>query len=189
MGDLLSKFSEPDSPAATATATTTTMSSPNSDQPSSETPESQTPIEKIPDPPTDPNAAQTQSEEKSNSVKDGDNKEEEGEEEECGFCLFMKGGGCKEIFTAWEKCVEEGEKNGEDIVGKCSQVTENLTKCMQQHSDYYAPLLEAEKAAEAEVANQLEEERERLKKEEESGDKGKEDSLGVSAPDEKKSLS
>ncbi|KAL3628493.1 hypothetical protein CASFOL_027539 [Castilleja foliolosa] len=165
MGDLLSKFSEPDSP---------TMSSPNSDQPSSETPESQTLIGKIPDPPRD------------NTEEEGEEEEEEGE---CGFCLFMKGGGCKETFTAWKKCVEEGEKNGEDMVGKCSQVIENLTKCMQEHSDYYAPLLEVEKAAEAEVANQLEEERELSKKEEESGDKGKEDSLGVFVSDEKKSLS
>jgi hypothetical protein len=37
----------------------------------------------------------------------------EGEEEgECGFCLFMKDGGCKEEFVAWEKCVEDAEAAG-----------------------------------------------------------------------------
>ncbi|KAL3654249.1 hypothetical protein CASFOL_003930 [Castilleja foliolosa] len=157
------------------------MSPPNADQPNSEAPEPQTPIEKIPDLPADPHAAQIPSEEKSNeSVRDGDNKQEEdGDEEEgeCGFCLFMKGGGCKETFTEWEKCVEEGEKNEEDIVSKCYQVTANLKKCMEEHFEYYAPLLEAEKAAEAEAAKQFEEEKEGSKKEE--------DHLGVS--DDKKS--
>ncbi|GFQ02568.1 hypothetical protein PHJA_002400800 [Phtheirospermum japonicum] len=164
------------------------MSSPNPDQPNSKTLEPQIPIEKIPDPPTDPNTAQIQSEEKPNeTIKDGNNNEEEDEEEEgeCGFCLFMKGGGCKETFTEWEKCVEEGEKNEEDIVGKCYQATANLKKCMEEHSDYYAPLLQAEKAAEAEAAKQLEEERESSNKEEESGEKGKDENLGVS--DEKQS--
>lgn len=75
----------------------------------------------------------------------GEEKEEE--EGECGFCLFMKAGGCRETFTDWEKCVEEGEKNKEDIVEKCFQVTSALKKCMEAHSDYYAPLLEAEEAA------------------------------------------
>ncbi|XP_047953271.1 uncharacterized protein LOC125199226 [Salvia hispanica] len=80
--------------------------------------------------------------------------EEEEEEGECGFCLFMKAGGCRETFTDWEKCVEEGEKNKEDIVEKCVQATSALRKCMEAHSDYYAPLLDAEEA----VMKQLEEE-------------------------------
>lgn len=89
----------------------------------------------------------------------------EGEEEgECGFCLFMKGGGCKDSFIAWEDCVEEAEKNKEDIVTKCMEVTSMLKKCMDEHSDYYQPILAAEKAAEAEVKKELEAEK---KKEEE----------------------
>ncbi|KAI3970902.1 hypothetical protein MKX01_024549 [Papaver californicum] len=85
--------------------------------------------------------------------------EEEEEEGECGFCLFMKGGGCKDSFTAWEVCVEEGEKNKEDIVEKCSEITSLLKKCMDEHADYYAPILGAEKTMEEEVNNQLDQEK------------------------------
>lgn len=37
----------------------------------------------------------------------GGEEEEEEEEETCGFCIFMKGGGCKEAFEvgALEMCV------------------------------------------------------------------------------------
>ncbi|KNA24197.1 hypothetical protein SOVF_017950 [Spinacia oleracea] len=83
---------------------------------------------------------------------------EEEEEGECGFCLFMKEGGCKDEFIAWEKCVEDSEKNHEDIVEKCFDVTGNLKKCMIAHSDYYEPLLNAEKAAEEEVKQEMERE-------------------------------
>ncbi|XP_058095052.1 uncharacterized protein LOC131240680 [Magnolia sinica] len=85
----------------------------------------------------------------------GEDHEEE-EEGECGFCLFMKGGGCKEEFIAWEKCVEEADKNQEDVVEKCFEVTALLKKCMDAHADYYEPVLRAEKAMEEEVARELE---------------------------------
>ncbi|EOA36622.1 hypothetical protein CARUB_v10011860mg [Capsella rubella] len=92
----------------------------------------------------------------------------EGEEEgECGFCLFMKGGGCKDSFVAWEECVEEAEKTNEDIVTKCMEVTSLLKKCMDEHSDYYQPILAAEKAAEAEVKRELEDEKKKKMEEEE----------------------
>ncbi|OVA08960.1 GCK [Macleaya cordata] len=98
----------------------------------------------------------------SSNTKDGEEEgEDEGEEEEdgeCGFCLFMKGGGCKESFIAWEKCVEEGEKNKEDIVEKCSEITGLLKKCMDAHADYYEPILRAEKAMEEEATKELERE-------------------------------
>ncbi|XP_057509118.1 uncharacterized protein LOC130791800 [Actinidia eriantha] len=81
------------------------------------------------------------------------------EEEECGFCLFMKGGECRETFVAWEKCIEEAEKNKEDIVEKCFKVTAALKECMEAHPDYYAPILKAEKAAEAEAVRELEREK------------------------------
>lgn len=84
--------------------------------------------------------------------------EEEEEEGECGFCLFMKGGGCRESFMAWENCIEEAEKNKEDIVEKCFQVTGALKKCMEAHQDYYEPILRAEKAAEEEAIKELEKE-------------------------------
>ncbi|GMH27598.1 hypothetical protein Nepgr_029441 [Nepenthes gracilis] len=97
---------------------------------------------------------------------DGENKDREGGEEEeeegeCGFCLFMKGGGCRESFTAWEKCVEEADRNEEDLVEKCFEVTANLKKCMEAHSDYYEPILKAEKMAEEEAIKELEDEAEK----------------------------
>ncbi|XP_047319714.1 uncharacterized protein LOC124923787 [Impatiens glandulifera] len=85
--------------------------------------------------------------------------EEEEEEGECGFCLFMKGGGCKESFIGWENCIEEAEKKNEDIVEKCFEVTTALKKCMEAHSDYYEPILHAEKRAEEEAVNELQREK------------------------------
>ncbi|KAM6547411.1 hypothetical protein CsatB_019087 [Cannabis sativa] len=101
---------------------------------------------------------------------------EEEEEGECGFCLFMKGGGCRESFIAWENCIEEAEKKKEDIVEKCFQVTGDLKKCMEAHADYYEPILKAEKAAEEEVAKELEKE-EAAKDSEQNA--AKEDELGI----------
>ncbi|GMN35169.1 hypothetical protein TIFTF001_005132 [Ficus carica] len=102
-------------------------------------------------PPEDPNSSEK-------VADNGDQEEDEDEEGECGFCLFMKGGGCRDGFIAWEKCIEEAEKNKEDIVEKCFEVTGALKKCMEAHADYYEPVLKAEKAAEAEVAKELEKE-------------------------------
>ncbi|CAL5078403.1 unnamed protein product [Urochloa decumbens] len=82
--------------------------------------------------------------------------QEEEEEGECGFCLFMKAGGCKDVFVAWEECVEAAQKEGSDMVERCHEATANLKKCMDAHADYYAPVLQAEQAvnerAEAEAA-------------------------------------
>lgn len=89
--------------------------------------------------------------------------EEGGEEEEgeCGFCLFMKAGGCREEFIAWEKCVEEGDDKNEDIAEKCFEHTAILRKCMEAHPDHYGPLLEAEKVAHEQARKEFEEEKER----------------------------
>ncbi|KAE9607360.1 hypothetical protein Lal_00026832 [Lupinus albus] len=86
--------------------------------------------------------------------------EEEEEEGECGFCLYMKSGGCKDEFIDWEKCIEEAEKNKEDLVEKCAKVTAVLKQCMDSHSDYYEPILRAEKDAEKKVIDELEKEKE-----------------------------
>uniref|UniRef100_A0A3B6AXT4 GCK domain-containing protein n=1 Tax=Triticum aestivum TaxID=4565 RepID=A0A3B6AXT4_WHEAT len=56
------------------------------------------------------------------------------EEGECGFCLYMKAGGCKGGVR----------KEGSDMVERCFQVTTDLKKCMDAHADYYAPVLQAE---------------------------------------------
>lgn len=71
---------------------------------------------------------------------------------ECGFCLFMKGGGCRELFIEWDKCVEKGQK--EDNVGKCFKLATALMKCMEKHSDYYAPILQAVKEWKREKVNE-----------------------------------
>ncbi|KAK8567314.1 hypothetical protein V6N13_105290 [Hibiscus sabdariffa] len=84
---------------------------------------------------------------------------EEEEEGECGFCLFMKAGGCKESFVAWENCVDEAEKNDDDIAAKCMEVTAALRRCMEDHADYYEPILRAEKAAHEEAIRELEKEK------------------------------
>ena len=80
---------------------------------------------------------------------DGDGAEEE--EGECGFCLFMKGGPCREVFVAWEDCVEAAERRGENIVDSCFQATGLLRSCMEAHVEYYEPILRAEKAMEEEA--------------------------------------
>ncbi|XP_031123070.1 cilia- and flagella-associated protein 251-like [Ipomoea triloba] len=120
-------------------------------------PEPHAPFREFSDPPPEKSDQESQEE----IPKEGEEEEEEEEEGECGFCLFMKGGGCRDPFTEWEKCVEEGEKNKEDIVEKCFEVTSALKKCMEAHSDYYAPILQAEKAAEAEALKELEMEKEK----------------------------
>lgn len=73
----------------------------------------------------------------------------EEEEEECGFCLFMKGGECRDSFIAWEKCVQDLEKDkGNDVkLSKCIELVGLLKTCMEQHADYYSPVFRAEKAA------------------------------------------
>lgn len=87
------------------------------------------------------------------SVVSGGGEEGEEEKAECGFCLFMKGGGCEAEFTAWEKCVEEGETAGVDvdIVERCQDATLALRKCMDAHADYYEPILRAERAMAADL--------------------------------------
>lgn len=118
-----------------------------------------------PKPPKDPVQDQEINQEQPKSPKgpfqDQENHEEEEEEGECGFCLFMKAGGCKDTFVEWENCVMEGEKNNEDIVRKCFEVTAALKVCMQAHPDHYGILLDAQEAAENEALEELEKEKER----------------------------
>ena len=71
--------------------------------------------------------------------------EQEEEEPECGFCLFMKGGGCKEEFVEWEKCMEASEAEGVDVVEHCAKVTVALRSCMDRFPDYYEPILRVER--------------------------------------------
>lgn len=106
-----------------------------------------------------PKIHESKQEKKSIDVSESrDSQVPEGEEEElgeCAFCLFMKEGGCREEFVNWEKCVEEGEKNQEDIVEKCAEITFKMRKCMEANRDYYAPILQAEEV----VMKELEKEK------------------------------
>ena len=82
------------------------------------------------------------------------------EEEDCGFCTYMRAGPCGEVFTAWEKCVEDHRSRDEDFAKGCVPATRALTECMSEHKDYYelpdqepAPELETAPIAAATVAD------------------------------------
>ncbi|KAM5554253.1 hypothetical protein ABKV19_022568 [Rosa sericea] len=111
---------------------------------------------------TKPSAAKPEEDEAVQSEEE----EEDEEKGECGFCLYMKGGGCKESFVAWEECIEEAEKTNEDIAQKCFDLTSALRTCMLAHSDYYEPILRAEKAAEEEAIKELDKEKKEEKEKE-----------------------
>jgi cytochrome c oxidase subunit 6b len=70
-----------------------------------------------------------------------DSPEEEEEEEECGFCRYMKAGGCKQEFTAWSKCVDDNREGGKDFTEECRDATISLQECMLEHKDYYKDFL------------------------------------------------
>lgn len=70
------------------------------------------------------------------------------------FLAFMRGGGCKEPFKAWEDCLEVN-KNKEDMVLKCVGVFSMMSKCMEANSDYYHQLLAAKKTAQEHMENEL----------------------------------
>lgn len=111
------------------------------------------------DPKIDPPPASSP-ETKDCDVEDPKQEEEEEEEKaECGFCLYMKGGGCKDEFVAWEKCVEDAERDKEDIAEKCFGITSKLKQCMEAHADYYEPILSAEKAMTDSITEELENEK------------------------------
>ena len=77
-------------------------------------------------------------------------KQEDGEED-CGFCTYMRAGPCGEVFTAWEKCVEDHRSRDEDFAKGCVPATRALTERMSEHKDYYE-LPDQEPAPEPETA-------------------------------------
>ncbi|XP_010453320.1 PREDICTED: uncharacterized protein LOC104735263 [Camelina sativa] len=53
------------------------------------------------------------------------------------FSQFMKGGACKEVYTAFEDCFEKT-----DNIYKCpAKYSPLLIKCVDAHSEYYQPII------------------------------------------------
>ncbi|KFK38691.1 hypothetical protein AALP_AA3G147700 [Arabis alpina] len=59
------------------------------------------------------------------------------------YSEFMKGGPCKESFTAMEKCVKESGVPS----GKCNEPLIMFLECVSSHPDYYHPFLAVVKSA------------------------------------------
>ncbi|CAN1182954.1 hypothetical protein LINPERHAP1_LOCUS34623 [Linum perenne] len=112
-----------------------------SSQPSSTSPP-ETPPANMSSPSSSPK--RTVEEQRQTTVQESDKskkeeKAEEGEEEEeegqCRFCLFMKGGACKDAFIAWEDCVKVAEDEKDDLVVKCSEAIRVLKLCLDANPD------------------------------------------------------
>ena len=56
---------------------------------------------------------------------------------ECGFCKFMKAGPCGREFAAWESCLDQCKKSGEDFIEKCGSQTLGLRDCVDANPEYY----------------------------------------------------
>ncbi|KAI9991408.1 hypothetical protein PInf_019089 [Phytophthora infestans] len=56
---------------------------------------------------------------------------------ECGFCKFMKAGPCGKEFTAWETCLDNCKKSGDDFIEKCGAQTLALRDCVDANPEYY----------------------------------------------------
>lgn len=41
------------------------------------------------------------------------------DDEDCGFCGYMKAGPCGDVFTNWEDCVKMAQSKDEDFARKC----------------------------------------------------------------------
>mmetsp|Transcript_6613 Transcript_6613/g.11258 ORF Transcript_6613/g.11258 Transcript_6613/m.11258 type:complete len:142 (-) Transcript_6613:276-701(-) len=75
--------------------------------------------------------------------------EEEPEDpNECGWCKWMKAGGCKSEFEVWLKCVDDVRDAGRADVESCSAIMAPLWDCMQKNADYYEPQMDALKGGE-----------------------------------------
>ena len=48
------------------------------------------------------------------------------EDEDCGFCAYMRAGPCGETFTAWEDCVKLHQERNEDFAKKCVGATQGV---------------------------------------------------------------
>mmetsp|Transcript_15481 Transcript_15481/g.39470 ORF Transcript_15481/g.39470 Transcript_15481/m.39470 type:complete len:109 (-) Transcript_15481:25-351(-) len=62
----------------------------------------------------------------------------------------MKGGSCKDVFVAWEKCVDASRGDSDNFVENCLEQTRLLKDCMEENPDYYGIMLQAEQESLAE---------------------------------------
>ena len=80
------------------------------------------------------------------------------DDETCGFCIFMKAGGCKDEFQvglaasiwlsngamalfltqAWSKCVDDERKDGKDFTEECKDMVQPFIHFMQAVPCYHA---------------------------------------------------
>lgn len=60
------------------------------------------------------------------------------EDEKCGFCRYMKGGPCRQVFVVWEQCVLAAKEDGGDFIEKCQRPTLALRECTDARYEYYA---------------------------------------------------
>ena len=58
----------------------------------------------------------------------------------CGFCEFMKGGPCREVFIQWEICVDKCNDVSSDFVDECTTQTIQLKDCIDSNQEYYGVL-------------------------------------------------
>lgn len=65
------------------------------------------------------------------------------DEEECPWCKWMKGGGCRSEFQVWLDCVDEVKAQGREDVEKCAEVMGPLWECMERNRDYYGLQLDS----------------------------------------------
>eukprot|EP00511_Aplanochytrium_stocchinoi_P003467 CAMPEP_0204828228 /NCGR_PEP_ID=MMETSP1346-20131115/5890_1 /ASSEMBLY_ACC=CAM_ASM_000771 /TAXON_ID=215587 /ORGANISM="Aplanochytrium stocchinoi, Strain GSBS06" /LENGTH=360 /DNA_ID=CAMNT_0051957129 /DNA_START=313 /DNA_END=1396 /DNA_ORIENTATION=+ len=67
-------------------------------------------------------------------------------ENQCGFCLFMKGGPCRNEFMQWEECVgvSKDDEDDEDFVDRCAPQTLMLKTCVDNNPEYYYIVTEDE---------------------------------------------
>ena len=58
----------------------------------------------------------------------------------CGFCEFMKGGPCRDVFIQWEICVDKCNDVSSDFVDECTTQTIQLKDCIDSNQEYYGVL-------------------------------------------------
>mmetsp|Transcript_42262 Transcript_42262/g.72780 ORF Transcript_42262/g.72780 Transcript_42262/m.72780 type:complete len:233 (-) Transcript_42262:164-862(-) len=72
-----------------------------------------------------------------------DSIDEEDEETNCSFCIYMRSGPCGKYFRKWEKCLKICKERDISFVEQCKEPTTYMYTCMNEYPDYYKPVLES----------------------------------------------